>query len=54
VIKSVESVIGYTDLHPTVRARINVIYERLDLQDGLIKDLQYVLSEIKGMDWAAI
>jgi hypothetical protein len=30
VIKAVQSVIGYTDLHPSVKARLDRVYERLD------------------------
>ena len=34
VIKAVQNVIGYTDLHPTVSARLDHVYERLDKQDS--------------------
>jgi predicted choloylglycine hydrolase len=47
-------VIGYTDLHPSVRARLDRVFERLEEQDLLIKDLQTVLGKVKGMDWEGL
>jgi len=39
----VQSIIGYTDLHPSVKARLDRVYERLDEQDNYIKDMNEVL-----------
>ena len=37
-----------------MKARLDRVYERLDEQDCYIKDMNEVLVQIKGMDWAKL